>query len=250
MRSTHKLISVALLLAAALVAIRSTHAQPAAAPIATPATAPAPSATTRPTGPARWEKEIAAYEAADRANPPAKGGIVFIGSSTIRLWKTLASDFPDHHVLNRGFGGSQIVDATHFADRIVIPYAPRMVVLRAGGNDIHAGKSAERVFADYQAFVTKVRSALPDAQIVYISMSPAPVRWDERHTNKRVNTLIEEFSKRTPGLKYVETYDMSVNHDGTAREELFVKDRLHFNEAGYKILADLVRPVLGTAAKQ
>src|SRR5688572_3579536 len=143
MRSTHKLISIVLLLAAALITTDSTYAQPAAAPATAPATSPAPSATTRPTGPARWEKEIAAYEAADRANPPAKGGIVFTGSSTIRRWTTLASDFPDHHVLNRGFGGSQIVDATHFAERIVIPYAPRMVVLRAGGNDIHAGKSAE-----------------------------------------------------------------------------------------------------------
>jgi lysophospholipase L1-like esterase len=250
MRSTHAFLAIALLLTGAFITIRPTSAQPSAAPAAAPATSPATSAATRPTGRARWEKEIAAYEAADRANPPARGGIVFTGSSTIRGWKTLASDFPEHNVINRGFGGSQIVDATHFADRIIIPYAPRMVILRAGGNDIHGGKSAERVFADYQAFVAKVRAALPDAEIVYISMCPAPVRWDERDTNKRANALIEEFSKRTPGLKYVETYDMSVNPDGTAREELFVKDRLHFNEAGYKILADLVRPALGTATKR
>ena len=246
MRSTH-LLRVALIGCLSLLTSRPSAAQTAAR--AEPATPPSTAPATRPTGPARWEKEIAAYEAADRANPPAKRGIVFIGSSTIKLWKTLASDFPDHHVLNRGFGGSQIVHATHFADRIVIPYAPRMVVLRAGGNDIHAGKSAEQVFADYQAFVAKVRAALPDTEIVYISMCPAPVRWDERDTNKQANTLIEEFAKRTPGLKYVETYDMSVNPDGTAREELFVKDRLHFNGAGYKILADLVRPALGPAPK-
>src|SRR5688572_15841124 len=96
-------------------------------------------ATTRASGPARWESQIAQYEEQDRTNPPAKGGIVFTGSSTIRGWKSLANDLPEHHVMNRGFGGSQIADATHFADRIIFPYAPRMVVIRAGGNDIHSG---------------------------------------------------------------------------------------------------------------
>ena len=213
-----------------------------------PATSTA-AATTRPTGPARWEKQIAAYEAADRANPPAKGGIVFTGSSTIRGWKTLASDFPEHHVINRGFGGSQIADATHFADRIIFPYAPRMVVLRAGGNDIHSGKSPERVFADYQAFVGKVRAALPDAEIVFIGLAPAPSRWGERDANRRLNQLVEQYTATSPGLKYVETYDTTVAADGSPREELFVKDRLHFNEAGYKLLAERVRPVLGAPTK-
>ncbi|MDQ3440650.1 MAG: GDSL-type esterase/lipase family protein [Planctomycetota bacterium] len=237
MRCTHPFLLAAIFLCFPLSATGPSHAQ----------TRPATSAaTTRPTGPARWEKEIAAFEAADRANPPAKGGIVFTGSSTIRGWKTLARDFPDHHVINRGFGGSQIADSTHFAERIIFPYAPRMVVLRAGGNDIHAGKSVAQVFADYQAFIAKVRQGLPDAEMVYISMSPAPARWVERDANKQLNALIEAFSKTMPGLKYVETYDTTLTPQGTAREELFVKDRLHFNEAGYNRLAERVRPALGS----
>ncbi|MEO6436426.1 MAG: GDSL-type esterase/lipase family protein [Tepidisphaeraceae bacterium] len=199
---------------------------------------------TRPTGFARWEKEIAAYEAADRASPPAKDAIVFIGSSTIRLWKSLPSDYPNHKVLNRGFGGSQIVDATHFADRIVFPYEPKMIVLRAGGNDIHAGKSVEQVFGDYQAFVARVRSKMPDVPIVYLSMSPAPSRWAERDANKQVNALIESYSRQSPGLKYVETYDMTLTPEGEARGELFLADQLHFNAEGYKLLAERVRPFL------
>jgi len=209
--------------------------------VATSTTKPA---TTRASGPARWESQIAQYEEQDRTNPPAKGGIVFTGSSTIRGWKTLTKDFPEHHVINRGFGGSQIADATHFADRIIFPYAPRMVVLRAGGNDIHSGKSAERVFDDYKAFVAKVRTKLPDAPIVFIGLAPAPIRWGQRDTNKRLNQLVEAYSKQTPGLRYVETYDTTVNPDGSPREELFVKDRLHFNEAGYKLLTERVRPVI------
>ena len=105
-----------------------------------------------PDTPVKWEKEIAAFEAKDKENPPAKGQIVFVGSSSIKKWTTLQKDFPHHRVLNRGFGGSQLGDSVYFADRIVIPYAPRMVVVYSGGNDINAGKTPENVFASFQAF--------------------------------------------------------------------------------------------------
>src|SRR5580658_8508144 len=88
----------------------------------------------------KWEREIAAFEQTDRTTPPPKGAVLFVGSSTIRLWTTLAQDFPGVPVINRGFGGSEVVDSTHFADRIIFPYEPRMIFFRAGGNDIAAGK--------------------------------------------------------------------------------------------------------------
>ena len=193
---------------------------------------------------ARWEKDISAYEARDRAQPPPRGGVLFIGSSTILLWKTLAQDFPDQQVINRGFGGSEIVDSTHFAERVIFPYAPRMVLLRAGGNDIHAGKSAEQVFADYRAFVAKVHVGLPKAKIVFISLSPAPSRWAERDANKALNTMVQNYTRGRPYLRYIETYDMVLGPDGQARPELFVADRLHFNAEGYRLLAERVRPWL------
>src|SRR5580658_7968610 len=101
---------------------------------------------------AQWENEISAYERQDAANPPPQGGIVFIGSSTIRLWKTLAKDYPGEPVINRGFGGSEIVDSTHFAPRILFAYEPRKVFFRAGGNDLWNGKSVDQVFADFKEF--------------------------------------------------------------------------------------------------
>ena len=123
---------------------------------------------------AKWEKEVAAYEAADRQSPPPKGGILFIGSSTIRLWKTLAEDFPDHKVINRGFGGTEIVDSTHFADRLIFPHEPKQIFLRAGGNDIHAGRTPREVAADFAEFVRVVHARLPKTEILYIGVSPAP----------------------------------------------------------------------------
>ena len=207
-------------------------------------------ASTQPRDFARWEKEITAIEAREKDNPPPKGGLVFIGSSTIRNWKTLEQDFPDQKVINHGFGGSQIVDSTHFADRLIFPFEPKMVLLRAGGNDIHAGKSAEQVFREYQEFVKAVHGKLPDAQIVFISLSPAPARWSERDENKRLNAMVEAYTKTQPSyLKYIDTYDMTLRPDGEARDELFVADKLHFNPEGYKLLTDRVRPALPAPTK-
>jgi lysophospholipase L1-like esterase len=193
---------------------------------------------------ARWENEIAAFEAADKTNPPPKGGILFTGSSVIRLWKTLGADFPRHKVINRGFGGSEIADATHFADRIIFPYEPKQVFLRAGGNDIHNGRLPAEVAADFAAFVKKVHQRLPNTEIYFISTSPAPDRWGETDKYRELNKLIREMALEMPRVGLVNTFDMTITSTGQARTELFIADQLHFNEEGYKLLADRVRPFL------
>ncbi len=194
----------------------------------------------------KWEKEVTGYEAADRANPPAKGSVLFIGSSTIRLWKSLAEDFPDHKVINRGIGGSEIVDSTHFAERIIFPYEPRQIFLRAGGNDIHAGRLPEEVAADFAGFVEKVHARLPKTEIVYIFVNPAPSRWGENDKYRDLNRRIREMALHMPRVSCVDAYDISLNPEGQARHELFVADKLHFNAEGYKLLAERVRPYMPT----
>src|SRR4051812_30037494 len=144
---------------------------------------------------ARWEKEVAAYEAADVKSPPPKGGILFIGSSTIRLWKTLAEDYPDLKVINRGFGGTEIVDSTHFADRLIFPHEPRQIFLRAGGNDIHAGRTPKEVAHDFSEFVRVVHARLPKTEILYIGVSPAPARWGESDKSLSGNRLDNPFRR-------------------------------------------------------
>ena len=191
-----------------------------------------------------WEKEIAAYEAADRRSPPPKGGALFIGSSTIRLWTTLAGDFPEHKVINRGFGGSEIVDSTHFADRLIFPHEPRQVFLRAGGNDIHAGRTPKEVARDFAEFVRVVHARLPRAEILFIGLSPAPARWGEADKGRELNRLIRGMALEIPRVGFVDAGDISLSPAGAARPELFVEDRLHFSPEGYKLLAERVRPFL------
>ena len=192
----------------------------------------------------QWEKDILAFEAADRTNPPPKGSVLFVGSSTIVRWKTLQQDFPGLTVVNRGFGGNQIVDSTHFADRMIFPYEPQTIVLRAGGNDIHAGKSPEQVFEDFKAFAATVHKRLPSARIVYISQPPTIARWDERDALKKLNALVAAYVKTDPRLVYIETYDTTLDAKGQPRPELFVEDKLHFSPEGYKVLVERVRPFL------
>lgn len=194
----------------------------------------------------KWEKEIAAFEAADREHMPPKGAVLFIGSSGIRLWKTLAQDFPHHKVINRGFGGSEIVDSTHFADRIVFPYEPKMIFLRAGGNDIHAGRTPDQVADDFREFVHKVHERLPNTDIQFIAWNPAPDRWGESLKLKRLNHLVRRMAAREPHVGYVDASDIGLTPDGKPRRELFVADQLHFNAEGYKLLVDRVRPFLPT----
>ena len=190
----------------------------------------------------KWEKDIAAFEAADRTNPPPKDAILFVGSSTIVRWATLQEDFPNQRVINRGFGGNQIVDSTHFADRMIFPYQPRMIFLRAGGNDIHSGKTPEQVFQDFKDFVATIHAKLPKTEIVYISLAPSIARWDERESTRKLNALVKAYVETNRRLKYIETYDTTLDATGQPRPELFVEDKLHFSPAGYKLLVERVRP--------
>ncbi len=196
----------------------------------------------------KWEKEINAIVQSERVTPPPKDALLFIGSSTIRRWKTLATDFPGYAVINHGFGGSQIADATFFADQLIFPCQPRMILLRAGGNDLHAGKSATQVFNEFKEFESTVHAILPGTDIVFISLCPVGSRITEVPQTRELNSLVATFVKTASHVKYLEAYDLSLGADGAPRPELFVDDQLHFNEEGYKLLAERVRTFLQSDA--
>ena len=192
----------------------------------------------------RWEKEIQAFEAADRKCPPPQGANLIIGSSGVKLWKTLAADFPKHKMINRGFGGSQIADAVRYAERIVTACKPRLVVLRAGSNDLHAGKSPETVFADYKAFVAKIHAVLPETEIIFMSINPSPARWEAREREKETNRLIREYAAGHKLLGYIDAYTPMLGPDGLPKAELYAKDRLHNSPEGYRLWVKLLEPHL------
>lgn len=188
----------------------------------------------------RWEKDIAAFEAADKASPPPEGAVLFVGASHIKLWKTLAQDFPDQKVINRGFGGCKLSDVAYFVDRVVIPYKPRLVVLRAGGNDVAAGATPEVVLASFKVFVEKVQAKLPETRIAFLSFSPSPLRWAQFDRQKKADTLIKDFIATGKNLLYINVWDVMLDADGQPKIELYAADKHHNSEAGYKAWVPIV----------
>lgn len=202
----------------------------------------APADTTYKDG--QWEDEIAAFEASDRQQMPPENAVLFVGSSSIRMWETLQEDFASVPVINRGFGGSEIEDATHYADRIVTPYAPRMIVLYAGDNDVAAGNTAETVLADFQEFVEVVRDELPAVPIAFLAIKPSLARWSTADTMQTANAMVASYVDGREGLSFIDVWTPMLNDDGTPRHELFLEDGLHMNAEGYALWAELVRPYL------
>ena len=191
---------------------------------------------------ARWEKDIAAFEAADKVSAPPKGEVVFVGSSTIRLWD-LAASFPDLKAINRGFGGSEMADSTRFVDRIVVPYAPRVVVVYAGDNDI-MGTTSEQIVIAFEQFVRAVHAKLPSTRIVYIGIKPSLLRWAQVDRMRAANAMIEQFCERDDRLAFVDVDHAMLGWDEKPRPELYQQDGLHLTPAGYHILNTLVRPFI------
>ncbi len=191
----------------------------------------------------KWEKDIAAFEEKDKASPAPQNEIVFVGSSTMRMWKT-AEAFPDLKVINRGFGGSQISDAVKYADRIILPYKPRIVVVFAGGNDINVGKAPEQVAEDFKSLAGKIHAALPKTKVYYISLFPNVKRREQDAKCVKVNELIQAFLKTDERLGYIDTAKVMRAADGGPRPELLSDDGLHMNADGYKLWNEIVGAVL------
>ena len=193
----------------------------------------------------KWADAMAAFEEADAEHPPRPGGVVFVGSSSIRRWD-LPRWFGDLRgpVLNRGFGGSELEDSVRHLDLLVLRHKPRAIVLYAGDNDINGGKSAERVEQDFIAFAAGVRAASPDTPIYYLAIKPSIARWavaDEmREANRRVSVLCE----KDPMLTFLDIWTPMLGPDGRPRRELLVDDNLHLTDAGYDLWASVVRDAL------
>jgi lysophospholipase L1-like esterase len=193
----------------------------------------------------RWEPAIKKFEDADKLSPPPQNAIVFIGASSIVRWN-LKESFPElgAQAINRGFGGSLAADSTRYADRIVIPYKPRMVVFYAGDNDVEANHTPQQIAGDFTAFERKVHAALPQTQIVFISIKPSIRRFPWIEQIKGANALVKQYCATHPHLTFVDIVPQMLGPDGKPRKELLVEDGLHMTAAGYKIWNDAVRPIL------
>lgn len=198
---------------------------------------------------AHWEPQIQAFEQRDKETPPPRDAVLFVGSSSIRLWN-LATSFPDMKAINRGFGGSFLSDSAYFARRIVTPCKPRMIVLYAGDNDLAAGKSPEQVCEDFREFVRTVRAELPETPILYVSIKPSVRRVALLDQMRNANALIAAECAKGAKLTFVDVFTPMLDECGKPRRELFIFDGLHMNVAGYQLWKSVLEPHLnGTAPR-
>ena len=218
-----------------------THTAPSSARTAAP---PPSSAASVRLDLEQFEPEIRAFEASDRAAMPAPNGIVFVGSSSIRRWTSLAADFPGLPVLNRGFGGSTFPEANHYVSRLVLAYHPRTVVVYEGDNDIATGRTPQQVLADYHEFVRLVRGALPSARIVVVGIKPSPSRWQLADQQREANRLLREAVAMDTLQSYVDVFAPMLGAGGRPEPSLFVSDSLHMTPAGYAIWRAQIAPQL------
>lgn len=194
--------------------------------------------------PAQWRDQVAALTPRDHE---AAVDVVFIGSSSVRMWKTLAQDFPLWRTVNCGFGGSHLADSIYYFDQLVLPRAPRVVVLYAGENDLASGVSPEQVRADFLAFRQRLHAALPATRLIYLSCKPSPARMAHTEKFRRTNALILAECEADQGCTFVDLSAPMLGGDGRPRAELFGPDHLHMNAAGYALWTQILTPVLQKA---
>ena len=198
-----------------------------------------------------YSSNPARFEVSDSEKSPPKGAIVCIGSSSIRGWHdTIHKDLAPLTVIPRGFGGSNMNDALHYADRIVLPYKPRAIVLYEGDNDIAQGIKPKTIADTFRLFVDKIHGELPECRIYFLSIKPSIKRWHLWPKMKKANRLIAEACSEVGRLTYVDVASGMLNNEGNPRKEIFLEDDLHMTHAGYTLWQSALKPILIEAELQ
>ena len=191
-------------------------------------------------------EDIRAFEEADKKQFPAPGQIVFVGSSSFTNWSNMARDLAPYPTIRRGFGGSQMSDSLRYAERIVIPYKPKLVVVYAGDNDIAAGRTPQQVLEEFKAFVAKIHAVLPQTEVAYLSIKPSLSRWNLIDKIRETNSLVEDYTKQDARLSYIDIAPVTLGPDGQPKAAIFLEDGLHINQKGYDLWAGVIKEHLKT----
>jgi lysophospholipase L1-like esterase len=216
-------------------------------------------AQTPPPGPPRFDEAIAAFETTDKTAMPPKCATLFVGSSSIRFWRTLKEDFPDRTVINRGFGGSTVWEVDAYFDRVVAPYKPKEIVFYAGDNDLasapardgapaRAGRSPDTVYADFVRFMDMKDKALGSTPVYFISVKPSKLRWEMQGKMTEVNAKVKALADKRDDLAYIDVVTPMLKPDGTPKD-VFVEDNLHMTPEGYAIWTPVVDAALDKGQK-
>lgn len=193
-----------------------------------------------------FRDEILAFKKQDSIWPPAKNAILFIGSSSFTRWKDVHNYFPQHTIINRGFGGSSLPDLIRYENDIIFSYQPNQIVIYCGENDLAASDTvtAQLVFERFEILFQNIRSRFPGIPVAFISIKPSPSRQHLIPKMEQVNMLIKDFLKEKKQTSFIDVYHKMLNPDGTPLRDIFIADNLHMNAKGYAIWQKEIEPWL------
>lgn len=192
----------------------------------------------------RFELEVRVLEAADAKSDSLRHAVMLYGSSSFRLWKDVESRFPNHPVVNRGFGGSQLSDLNFFFDRLVVPAAPKVLLIYGGDNDIAAKKSPQQVLDDFRELVARAKRKLPGIRIAFLAIKPSPSRAGLLSAQSEANRQVEKFAKSVRRVDYLDVATPLLDAQGNPDPACFIQDRLHLNALGYDRWVKVLGPYL------
>lgn len=189
--------------------------------------------------------EIKAFKKQDSLQPPPQNAILFVGSSSFRLWHDVQADFPGYTIINRGFGGSTLSDVIHYADDVIFPYQPKEIVIYCGENDISSSDTitSKTVLTRFEKLFTLIRKKMPRVPVVFVAMKPSPSREKYHQKLMQANLLIKNYLSRQAKTAYVDVHKLMMEN-GKPNESLYVNDRLHMNAKGYAIWQKAIQPYL------
>lgn len=194
--------------------------------------------------PLRFQDEVNSYKQADISDPPPEGCYLFIGSSSMRMWKSLHEDFKDYPVINRGFGGSHFSDAIYYFEELINAYNPKKIVIYEGDNDIAGNKRTGKIMKDLNELLGLIRDNLDHPDIAIISAKPSPRRWDLKDKYENLNAKFKKLASKDQDLTYIDVYSYMLNENGRPEPVLFQEDSLHMTEKGYEIWEEQIRPFI------
>lgn len=191
-----------------------------------------------------FQEQISAFQEADQQNPSPEGVVLFTGSSSVRMWKSLQQDFPDRQVLNRGFGGSSMADLLARFDEVIAPHNPSAIFIYEGDNDLAQGQSEAEIMANTRKVLARIRKKDKAVPVVFISPKPSVARKELRDRYISFNKVLSAWTNTREHVHYLDVWEPMMAEDGRVREDIFIEDNLHMNAKGYAIWKQAVGDML------
>lgn len=193
-----------------------------------------------------FAREFAQFKREDSIKFPEANQILFIGSSSFTIWQDVQTYFPTKPIVNRGFGGSTLLDVIYYSDKVIFPYRPKQIVIYCGENDVASSDTVSSliVLERFKTLFNLIRNKIPDIPILFVSLKPSPARWTMKDRMIASNTLIKKYLRKQKKTKFLSVWKPMLSANGEPKKEIFLEDKLHMNAKGYAIWQELIAPLL------